>query len=124
MLTVKPAPIPSASAMRRLACSTALCLIALCAATAHADEAAATPDETAAPVLPHKGERRSAVLKQFGEPARRFAPVGGDSPRHPPITRWDYADFSVFFEYDHVVDAVVPQRPATIYHREALAPAS
>jgi hypothetical protein len=25
----------------------------------------------------------------------------------PPITRWDYAGFSVFFEHDRVIDAVV-----------------
>ena len=27
----------------------------------------------------------------------------------PPITRWDFADYSVFFEYQHVIHAV-PKR--------------
>lgn len=113
-------------AMRLFHFVTALGLAAAVSVTCRAEEVPAeAPDVTAAaPVLPHKGERRSAVLKQFGEPGKRFAPVGGDSPHHPPITRWDYEGFSVFFEYDHVVDAVVPNRPATIYHRETLAPAS
>lgn len=112
--------------MRLLHFVTALGLAAAVSVTCRADEGLVEAGDGAAPapVLPHKGERRSAVLKQFGEPGKRFAPVGGDSPRHPPITRWDYEGFSVFFEYDHVVDAVVPDRPATIYHRETLAPAS
>jgi hypothetical protein len=24
----------------------------------------------------------------------------------PPITRWDYASYSVYFEYDRVIDSV------------------
>jgi hypothetical protein len=27
-------------------------------------------------------------------------------PGQPPITRWDYAGFAVFFEHDRVIDAV------------------
>ncbi len=29
----------------------------------------------------------------------------------PPITRWDYDAFSVYFENDHVIHAVVPSEP-------------
>ena len=56
---------------------------------------------------PSRGMSMDAVLARYGEPARRYAPVGGDKPQHPPITRWEYAPFSVYFEHDHVVDAVV-----------------
>ena len=70
--------------------------------------------------LPKKGEARSAVLKAFGEPQKKHAPVGGDTPKHPPITRWDYAGFSVFFEHDHVVDSVVPGHPAQVFHVDKL----
>ena len=37
----------------------------------------------------------------------RHAPVGGGHPQQPPITRWDYPTFSVYFEHEHVVDAVL-----------------
>jgi hypothetical protein len=50
----------------------------------------------------------STVEARFGAPASRHAAVGD-----PPITRWDYAQFSVFFEHDKVLHAViVRQAPA------------
>jgi hypothetical protein len=45
------------------------------------------------------------VERQYGAPAERFAAVG-----RPPITRWDYPNMVVFFEYDHVVHAVALRR--------------
>lgn len=50
---------------------------------------------------PSRGMTMAAVEARFGEPASRHAAVG-----QPPITRWDYGDFSVFFELDRVVHAV------------------
>jgi len=50
---------------------------------------------------PGRGQSMSAVESRFGQPASRHAAVG-----QPPITRWDYPDFSVFFEHDKVVHAV------------------
>ncbi len=50
---------------------------------------------------PSRGMRMTTVEKQFGEPATRHPTVG-----QPPITRWDYPGFSVFFERDRVIDAV------------------
>jgi hypothetical protein len=41
------------------------------------------------------------VEKEFGAPATKHPTVG-----KPPITRWDYANFSVFFEGDRVIDTV------------------
>lgn len=77
----------------------------------------------AAPVaMPQKGQSMSAVLKQFGEPKTRHKPAGGDTPRHPAITRFDYADFSVFFERGKVIDSVNPHKPATIHHTDKLEP--
>jgi hypothetical protein len=57
--------------------------------------------------LPRRGQLMVEVEAQFGAPARKQAPVGGGSPQQPPITRWDYAEFSVYFEHSHVVNAVV-----------------
>jgi len=44
----------------------------------------------------------SAVQSRYGEPVTRHAAVG-----QPPITRWDYAQFAVYFENDHVLHAVI-----------------
>jgi hypothetical protein len=51
---------------------------------------------------PARGQTMSAVEAKFGAPQTRHAAVG-----RPPITRWDYPSFSVFFEHDRVIDAVV-----------------
>jgi len=85
---------------------------------------AAMPAPAAPASLPGKGQTMAEVVRHYGEPQQKHAPVGGDAPRHPPITRWDYAGFSVFFEHSHVVDAVVPGRPPQLYHAEQLQQAS
>ena len=50
---------------------------------------------------PARGITMGAVEAKFGAPANRHAAVGT-----PPITRWDYAGFVVYFEHDRVIDAV------------------
>lgn len=54
--------------------------------------------------VPTRGMNKENVRNIFGEPAREHAPVGD-----PPITRWDYADYSVFFEYDKVLHSVITE---------------
>jgi hypothetical protein len=56
---------------------------------------------------PKRGLTMDQVEKQFGAPATRHPTVGGSSVQQPPITRWDYSGFSVFFERDRVIDSVV-----------------
>jgi hypothetical protein len=51
---------------------------------------------------PRRGTTMDQVEKHFGAPVNRHPTVGA-----PPITRWDYNGFSVFFEKDRVIDAVV-----------------
>jgi hypothetical protein len=51
--------------------------------------------------VPVRGASMKTVEGQFGAPETRHATVGS-----PPITRWDYAAFSVFFEHDHVIHSV------------------
>lgn len=51
--------------------------------------------------LPKRGSSMAAVEAKFGAPKARHAAVGD-----PPITRWDYEAFSVYFEHQHVVHAV------------------
>ena len=50
---------------------------------------------------PNRGATMKAVEDKFGQPSERHATVG-----QPPITRWDYPHFSVFFEKDRVIHAV------------------
>jgi hypothetical protein len=50
---------------------------------------------------PARGQTKAAVEAKFGAPQTRHDAVGT-----PPITRWDYASFSVYFEKDRVIDAV------------------
>lgn len=51
---------------------------------------------------PARGMRMSQVEQKFGQPLNRHPTVG-----EPPITRWDYAGFAVFFEKDRVIHAVI-----------------
>jgi hypothetical protein len=51
--------------------------------------------------LPKQGTSMAAVQKQFGAPVQKTAAVG-----KPPITRWVYPDFTVVFEYKHVVHSM------------------
>ena len=69
---------------------------------------------------PQKGSTMKAVQRQYGAPEKKYPAVGGGSKRQPPITRWDYAGFSVFFEHGHVIDAVVPGRPPALQRTEEL----
>ncbi len=59
---------------------------------------AATPS---AAERPARGTTMARVESRWGAPANREGPVG-----RPPITRWEYPDFIVFFEHSHVVHAV------------------
>ena len=49
-----------------------------------------------------RGSTMVTVERKFGAPVTRHPTVGA-----PPITRWDYPAFSVFFERDRVIHAVV-----------------
>ncbi len=50
---------------------------------------------------PNRGSTMNSVEQRFGVPKAKHAAVG-----QPPITRWDYDHFSVFFEFDRVIHAV------------------
>ena len=57
--------------------------------------------------VPSRGMSMDQVRARFGEPVSVSGPVGGDRPQHPPITRWNYAEFSVYFERSLVIDSVI-----------------
>jgi hypothetical protein len=56
--------------------------------------------------LPQLGESQRAVLERFGLADEEHPSVG-----NPPITRWDYRDFSVYFEHTQVINSVRHHQP-------------
>ncbi|WP_051686916.1 hypothetical protein [Microbulbifer sp. HZ11] len=52
-----------------------------------------------------RGKKQEKVTEEFGEPLNIQGPVG-----EPAITRWEYADFFVYFEYDRVLHTVAKHR--------------
>ncbi len=58
-------------------------------------------DRQAATARPARGMTMQRVESSFGAPSQRHAAVG-----EPPITRWDYPAFVVYFEHEHVIHTV------------------
>lgn len=88
---------------------TTLALLVLAATGARADTLlidGIDQDKPTAESRPKPGMSMTAVESSYGAPAQRHAPVGGANAQQPPITRWDYPAFSVYFENDRVVHAV------------------
>src|ERR1700722_19956249 len=51
---------------------------------------------------PSRGMSMSQVANKFGEPVTKVPAIG-----KPPISRWEYPGFVVYFEHDHVIHSVV-----------------
>ena len=51
---------------------------------------------------PHRGQSMEHVRRMFGEPNSIQSPVGD-----PPITRWVYQRFTVYFEHQLVITSVI-----------------
>jgi len=83
--------------------------IALNSATASADTLLIERVQAeSSAALPARGNSMDQVQARFGAPTQKFPPVGGPNlKRNPPITRWSYPTFNVYFENSHVVDAVL-----------------
>ena len=56
--------------------------------------------------LPSRGMNMDNVEHIFGTPVEKYEAVG-----KPPITRWDYADYAVYFEYNLVLHTVMKSAP-------------
>lgn len=61
---------------------------------------------TSAVPTPEKGMSMASVEARFGEPAQRFPATG-----QPPISRWAYEQFVVYFEGDTVIHSVLRFQP-------------
>lgn len=77
--------------------------LALATAVCWPATALAAPDGD----VPGRGMSKAEVRAQFGEPDRTRPAVG-----QPPISRWDYDGFSVYFENDTTLHSVREQERA------------
>lgn len=51
--------------------------------------------------MPVRGMHKDQVRAKFGQPKETLPPVGD-----PPITRWVYDGYTVYFEYSYVIQSV------------------
>jgi hypothetical protein len=58
--------------------------------------------------IPTRGLTMDQVEQRYGAPTSRIAAIG-----QPPITRWVYPSFVVYFEYNLVIHAVATQVTAS-----------
>lgn len=58
--------------------------------------------------VPQKSATMNQVRAEFGDPMNEYGAVG-----EPPITRWVYADFIVYFEHQHVITSVLKKSKPT-----------
>lgn len=50
---------------------------------------------------PRAGTSKANVESKYGAPEKKSTAVG-----QPPISNWVYPEFTVYFEFDHVIHAV------------------
>ncbi|MDH3589655.1 MAG: hypothetical protein OEQ74_09645 [Gammaproteobacteria bacterium] len=60
-----------------------------------------TTQSAATQSIPTRGMTMEFVESSYGSPSNRRAPVGD-----PPITRWEYQHFIVYFEHKRVIHSV------------------
>ena len=63
------------------------------------------PAAQAINAIPTRGMTMEFVEANFGAPRNKRSPIGD-----PPITRWEYEEFIVYFEYKRVIHSVA-KRP-------------
>ena len=80
----------------------AIAALAVLGSVAHADELKMAPAPEGSNQQPARGMSMERVEAAFGAPSNRVAAVG-----NPPITRWEYPSFVVFFENNIVLHSVV-----------------
>jgi hypothetical protein len=66
----------------------------------------APPNDPSGLPRPTNGQTMKMVKMKFGEPSEKLSPVG-----NPPITRWVYDKFTVYFEHKMVVNSAVHLGP-------------
>jgi hypothetical protein len=72
--------------------------------TARSSPVRACPAGSGCAQRPTRGLSKAEVEARFGTPSETVAAIGD-----PPISRWEYPGFVVYFEYELVIHAV-PRR--------------
>lgn len=62
--------------------------------------------------LPDRGLSMAQVEQRFGAPSERLDSRGGQKSQWPAINRWVYPQFTVYFERERVINAVLNQATA------------
>jgi cytochrome oxidase Cu insertion factor (SCO1/SenC/PrrC family) len=96
--------------MRKIVLAVAGVALGLGIATAQAQEgqAAGGSHGPSQANVPTRGLTTVQVEQRYGSPTNRIAAIG-----QPPIARWVYPSFVVYFEYDLVIHAVATQVTAS-----------
>jgi len=71
-----------------------------------ADEVTLGKTVVSARDVPVRGLSMGQVERRYGAPLDKLPTVGGGAPRQPPINRWRYNGFTVYFERDRVIHSV------------------
>lgn len=99
--------------MKRIATSLLAATLALAVApllmpaSAHAETLRMKVQQEQAMNLPRRGMTMAEVKRVYGAPLRVLPTRGGSSKFQPPIHRWEYAQYVVYFEYTHVIHSVL-----------------
>ncbi len=76
------------------------CILLLCPALQAEQIQIPVGQQTGEQALPQRGDTQTQVAAHYGQPLERST-VG-----QPPISRWRYPDFSVYFEDEYVLHSV------------------
>ncbi|MGA8278514.1 MAG: hypothetical protein WB784_09990 [Rhodanobacteraceae bacterium] len=57
--------------------------------------------------VPVRGMTMAQVERHYGAPLEKLPTAGGDTSKHPPIHRWRYAGYTVYFERNLVLHSVL-----------------
>lgn len=95
--------------LRRFSLTVCLALLLPISGTALADRLLIEKVERDSDVpVPGHGLTMNQVEQRFGQPESRVPAVG-----EPPIARWVYPDFTVYFEHQYVINSVVHAEAGT-----------
>ncbi|MDE2236039.1 MAG: hypothetical protein KGL13_03485 [Gammaproteobacteria bacterium] len=79
---------------------------------ASASSSPATASAAGGPGMPTRGMSMANVEHIFGAPQEKLPAVPDPGTKlHPPITRWIYPNYVVYFEYNVVIHTVLKQHP-------------
>lgn len=99
--------------MKRIATSLIAATLAFAAtplllpASAHAESLRTKVQQEHAMNMPKRGMTMDQVRHKYGTPIKVLATRGGSSKYQPPIHRWEYSQYIVYFEYKHVIHSVI-----------------